>query len=378
MVTFVICLILLGCGAFHVYLYRKINAAYSIPLRLRKGLRLFFVVMVLAPLLNRLLDFAGYAVLSRTLNFPVFIWAAWMFWFFVGGMAIDLWNILLPRTPFGLRLTIPVRRQVAGLFILIVITTAWSLHEAFRPRVVTTPLHTPLLEHSQPIRIVQVSDVHLGMLRNTAWTRMVCGIVASLKPDLLVSTGDLVDTSLSAVADQAALWAELHPPLGKYAVLGNHEYYLGLPDSLAFHEKAGFRLLRSESVEIGSTLFLAGVDDKDGLRLGRPCFCDERSFTNRVGAPRYAILLKHRPTLTTNSVARFDLQLSGHTHNGQLFPFKTLVRLNHRFTHGLYQITPGFLLSVSAGAGTWGPPMRLLAPPEINLFILSGSSEKGD
>jgi len=371
MVIAVITLFLLIFGGFHLYLYRKIVAAFHPPARIRSALTLLFAVMVVAPTVNRLIDHLGYPVLSRALNFPVFIWIAWLFWFFVAGILVDLWNLLLRRTHASLRLTIPVRLQVYGLLLLILITTGWSLHEAYQPRISQVTLRSPVFAGGEPIRIVQISDVHLGMLRNDDWARMICRTIQSLKPDLLVSTGDLVDTSMKSIGNQANFWTDIHAPLGKWAVLGNHEYYLGLSESLAFHAKAGFRVLREESVDIGQTLQISGVDDYDGKRLGQACFSDESTLKTVPGDHRYRILLKHRPTLSDGTSSRFNLQLSGHTHNGQLFPFKLIVRLNHRYTHGLYEPIPGFLLYVSSGVGTWGPPMRLFAPPEITVFTLT-------
>jgi len=371
MVIAVISLFLLIFAVFHFYLYRKIVSAFQPLPKTRRTLTLLFTVLVVAPVINRLLDRLGLPVLSRALNFPLFIWIAWLFWFFLAGLMIDIWNRLLRWTPVGARWIIPVKIQVYSLLVLIFITTGWSLHEAYRPQVTQVVIHSPVFSQPKPLHIVQISDVHLGMLRSDEWARMICKTVESLKPDLLVSTGDLVDSSMSSIGNQADFWAAIHPPLGKLAVLGNHEYYLGLSESLSFHEKAGFRLLRQESVDVGQELTISGVDDLDGSRLGQPCFSDESLFKKRPEADRYSILLKHRPTFSEGITRQFNLQLSGHTHNGQLFPFKAIVRLNHRYTHGLYEPVPGFRLYVSSGTGTWGPPMRLFAPPEITVFILT-------
>ena len=366
----VITLFLLVCAGFHVYLYRKLARAFRLTPLTGGLLILLFGIMSVAPATSRLLDHIGFPVVSRMINFPVFIWLAWLFWFFMAGLSIDLWNVLCRRTPFSRWLVIPVRQQVQGLFILIALTTGWSLHEAAIPRVVPVVIRSALLSGSQPIRIVQVSDVHLSLMRSAAWNQMICQTIASLKPDILVSTGDLVDTPYENLKDEAALWAAIHPPLGKFAVLGNHEFYLGLTDSLTFHEKAGFRVLRSQSVDIGPLVQLSGVDDPDGKRLGQPCYNLESTLVTPPDEPRFRILLKHRPTVEASTAHRFNLQLSGHTHNGQLFPFKLFVWMNHKYLNGMYAISGDFKLYVSSGTGTWGPPMRLFAPPEITVFTL--------
>ena len=377
MIGFIFLLILVGYAGLHYYLYRKLLASFAAARKYRILLTLALNLLIAAPFFTRYLDHDGYAALARMLNLPVFLWIAWLFWFFMAGIMMDLWNLAASRlTRPGHEpghLAIKPGHQVKTLCVIITLATTWSLFEGNTPRIQTILVHHPAFPADRTIRLVQVSDVHLGMLRSKDWNRMICRTIASLKPDILVSTGDMVDTSMQNILDQTGAWAAITPPLGKFAVLGNHEYYLGLKDSLAFHQLAGFRLLRSETVEITDSLRIAGVDDKEGKRLGLPCNNDE---THLLPGPRdnshFSILMKHQPQLRDETKGVFNLQLSGHTHNGQLFPFHLFVRLFYPYTHGLYHITRDFDLYVSSGTGTWGPPLRLFAPPEITVFELAG------
>lgn len=375
MMTALFSIILAGYAGLPVYFFLKIVAAFT-PSRLaRIGLALFLAIMAAAPFLSRTLDHDGHAALARVINLPVFIWIAWLFWFLVAGVLLDLWNLLFRRLgrslPSCSRLLVSPLGLVQSLFIVIMLATAWSLVEAARPGIREITIHHPALSEMAPIRMVQVSDVHLGMLRSRAWNRMICKTIGGLKPDILVSTGDLVDTSMKNIGDQADPWSALHPRLGKYAVLGNHEYYLGLADSLAFHSTGGFQLLRGETVSLSPSLQISGVDDKDGQRLGLACFQDESKLNPNPDTNRFSVLLKHQPTLAAGSTQRFNLQLSGHTHGGQLFPFQGFVMLFYPHWSGLHTLTETFQLYVSNGTGTWGPPLRLFAPPEITVFTLT-------
>lgn len=365
----VLILLLAGYAGLHYYLYRKVTRAFpSHPARF--GFGILLGILVAAPLACRLLDLGGFSILSRLINLPVFIWMAWVFWFFIGGVVLDAWNLGLRRLPRFTRLRVAPRLFLAILGVAIALATAWSAWEGSRPVVRTVVIHHPALPARTPVRLVQVSDVHLGLLRSEAWNRSVCGIVAALAPDLVVSTGDMLDATMQSIGHQAEAWAALAPPLGKYAVLGNHEFYLGLADSLEFLRRAGFRVLRQETVVAGNALVIGGIDDREGVRLQQPCLDNENGLVTDLAGNRFSILLKHRPVPPAGGANGFNLQLSGHTHNGQLFPFHALVRLSHRYLHGLYPAGPGFQLYVNAGTGTWGPPLRLLAPPEITLFIL--------
>ena len=129
-------------------------------------------------------------------------------------------------------------------------------------------------------------------------------------------------------------------------------------------------MLRGGSVVVAGRLRLAGVDDPAGARTGDRHNTDEAAALSAEGPRLATILLKHRPDVSKAVLGRFDLQLSGHTHGGQIFPFWQFVRLFYPLRPGLHRLENGAALYVSRGAGTWGPPMRVLSPPEVTLITL--------
>jgi hypothetical protein len=189
-----------------------------------------------------------------------------------------------------------------------------------------------------------------------------------MNPDLLVSTGDLVDGQMDGLRGLDVELAKVTAPHGKFAVLGNHEVFAGVTPSSAFTARSGFRLLRGEAVSMSDWLTVAGVDDPalgQGGKEGAP----EEALLLPLPKERFTLLLKHRPTLKRESEGLFDLQRSGHVHKGQIFPFNLITRLAYPLPVGLSR-PAGSWLYVSRGTGTWGPPLRVLAPPEVTVIDL--------
>ena len=183
---------------------------------------------------------------------------------------------------------------------------------------------------------------------------------------------DLVDAKMDDLNHLADMLAQIRPPLGKFAVLGNHELYAGVAQSKRFLEAAGFKVLRNQPYRLDGVLTIVGVDDPAGSRHkgNRAAEQKEAALLSEVDSQEFTLLLKHRPLVVPESKGRFDLQLSGHTHGGQIFPFTLITALFYTNQTGLASLDKNSLLYVSRGAGTWGPPMRLLAPPQVTLIEL--------
>jgi hypothetical protein len=164
------------------------------------------------------------------------------------------------------------------------------------------------------------------------------------------------------------MFREIDTPHGKYAVTGNHEYYAGLSRSLDFTKKAGFVLLQGETQTLANLIHITGVDDPAGRYQERPGNDSEYQVLSSLSTDLFTLLLKHQPIVDKDSSRHFDLQLSGHTHNGQIFPFSLLTRLFYKTHPGLTQLQEGSFAYVSRGSGTWGPPVRFLSPPEVTLI----------
>ena len=220
------------------------------------------------------------------------------------------------------------------------------------------------------MHIVQISDVHLGLIVQHKRLAKILAAVRKAKPDLLVSTGDLVDGQINNLEGLAELIQEIKPRFGKYAVTGNHEFYAGLDESLAFTRKAGFTVLRQEGYTLTEGLNIAGVDDPAGGYFIREARISERELLQKLDPTNFTLLLKHRPIADGRSLGLFDLQLSGHTHKGQIFPFNIVTMLYFPIHWGCLNPVDHCYLYVSRGSGTWGPPIRFLSPPEVTLIEL--------
>jgi hypothetical protein len=157
---------------------------------------------------------------------------------------------------------------------------------------------------------------------------------------------------------------------GKYAVLGNHEVLAGVAESRKFIERVGFKLLSNSGVTIDNTVNLIGVDDPAIEGGVQQSSVYEPALLKQFDNGLFTILLKHQPVIEQKSRGLFDLQLSGHTHGGQIFPFSLLIHLFYKAPFGLSKQGDNGWLYVSRGTGTWGPPMRVLAKPEITLIRL--------
>src|SRR5450631_2207819 len=262
------------------------------------------------------------------------------------------------------------RLQALVLLGLTVVLTAWALFSAavvLKLRRVTVRLDG-LGQGLEGLRIVQISDLHIGDALDEPFLRRVVAKVNALAPDVVAVTGDLVDGLVPAVRDFVAPLGELRARFGVYYVTGNHEYYWGGPEWEAEVGRLGLTVLRNSHRVItrgGSELALGGVPDLQGIRFHPDHACrPDLAFAGAPeGAPR--ILLAHQPAAArTAAEAGVHLQLSGHTHGGQIFPFDFFVWLSQQVLSGLRKLF-GIWVYTHRGTGTWGPKMRLGARPEI-------------
>lgn len=222
-------------------------------------------------------------------------------------------------------------------------------------------------------RIVQLTDVHIGPTLDGEWLEGVVARVNELEPDLVAITGDLVDGSVRELKEHVAPLAKLKAKRGVFFVTGNHEYYSGPDEWIAELERLGIRVLRNERVEIGEdgeSFDLAGIDDYRAKDYGRGHGADlDKALAGR-DSQRELVLLAHQPKHVLEAAKKgVGLQLSGHTHGGQIFPWGFFVRLDQKFVRGLDRLDDTQLYT-SCGTGYWGPPMRVGAPPEITEITL--------
>jgi hypothetical protein len=375
--TIFISVFLLLFGGMHLYLFLRVRAAFTPGTVAVWIIGAALVLMTFSPMLVQSLAH-GHPTLGNLVAWVAYPWVAIVFWFFSLGLLLNLWN-LGTRVVHLPGLAVAPRAGFFGLAAVILVLCVWGLLGASNIRTEHATVATAHLPPgSAPIRIAQVSDLHLGLLVRQRTLGKVLKIIRGANPDLLVATGDLVDVTADSCCDLARQFSAIAAPLGKFAVLGNHEFYAGMDRSVSLLGMAGFRVLRQEAVDVGRGLTVAGVDDPSGRQTGNRSLTDEGAILPPAGAPRDAVLfLKHQPTIRPGSLGRFDLQLSGHTHKGQIFPFTLLVQMAWKYPAGLYDLGRGSRLYTSRGTGTWGPPFRVLSPPEVTLITLVPAVDQG-
>jgi len=370
---------LLVYGSVHAYVFLKAKSALAFGWGAGLPLLAVLSLLVAAPILTHLLAREGHESEARLLAFAGYAWMGFVFFLFWLSLAADALRFLswaagragIPGPDASILGGKTAFLGAAGLALAL---SAYATFEASRIEVVRVRIATDRLPPEiRPVRIAQISDLHLGLLHRNGKASRVAAIVARERPDILVSTGDLVDGELDHINGLSETFRNLHAPMGKYAVTGNHEYYRGLRQSIEFTRKARFTVLRNESAVAGGAVRIVGVDDPAQDRLGDRGRPAEADVLGDRADGRFTVLLKHRPTIDPGSAGKFDLQLSGHTHHGQIFPFQLLTRLVYPLLGGNHVVPGGGTLHVSRGTGTWGPPMRLLARPEITIIDLEGS-----
>lgn len=239
-----------------------------------------------------------------------------------------------------------------------------------QPRVVDVEVPLPGLPPAlNGFTIAQISDVHVGPTIKRDFLRRIVETVNSLGTDLVAITGDLVDGSVEQLAMHVEPLSQLRSRHGTYFVTGNHEYYSGARDWIAELRRLGLRVLLNEHVVLnhdGARLLVAGVTDYSAHQFDPAQRSDPEAAL--AGAPpglHPRVLLAHQPrTSAAAADAGFDLQLSGHTHGGQFWPWNLFVRLQQPFTAGLDRLGKLWVYT-SRGSGYWGPPKRLGVPSEI-------------
>ena len=313
-------------------------------------------------------------------GFKAFVW--------LGSILIGVWATFLffsiPLDIGGLAAAfagwaVPAATVLLGLAVFALLIGALGLTSAMSgPAVkeVTVPM-AGLPKSLEGLRIVQLTDLHVGPTIQSGYVSRVVDTVLSLKPDLIAVTGDLADGTVEELAKHVAPLARLKAPLGVYFVTGNHEYYWEPKKWLEKVRELGWTALVDENRVVsrnGEKILVGGVADTQGAFF----IPEHRSDAARAAATAektdLRLLLAHRPdSCEGGEKAGFDLQLSGHTHGGQFFPFSLLIGLFHRYPRGLNRHGKLWLY-VSPGTGYWGPPNRFRVPSEITLLTL----RKGD
>lgn len=369
---------ILVCSHLYMFLrlsyYLQLTGNQRIVLASVLGSLAFFTLVALP--VSRMLP----RRVANILTWIIYPWMGFALLLFVTLLATDvIWMLLhfvptqyLPESRIVLQHCFGV--VAVSITLLLGVLALWKGLGPVRVKPVTITLDR-LPSSLDGFRIVQMTDLHIGPMINGNWLRRVVDKANALKPDLIVITGDLVDGSVKELGKHVAPLADLRATHGAYFITGNHEYYSGVEQWCKYVSSLGIRVLRNERVSIpagqSASFDLAGVDD-----LASYHFPGEGADLTKALAGRdpnkALILLAHQPAAVEEAATQgVDLQLSGHTHGGQIWPFTYLVYLQQPFTKGLYHYgDTKTQVYVSSGTGFWGPPMRLGTSAEITHITL--------
>jgi predicted MPP superfamily phosphohydrolase len=358
-------------GGINFYAFARARSIFHFPGAVQIIVIVLLVLLILAPVMVRLAENLHLEESAKAIAYIGYLWMAFVFLFFFLSLSFDILRYLAGFFYPGAK-NMPLNTIFFGMVVFLsFVLVVYGFLDAQRIRVKKLEVQT---EHFLPndgrIRIVQISDVHVGLIIRGERLQTLIDTVRQANPDILVSTGDLLDGELDNVMPETERFVSIKPALGKYAIMGNHEYYAGIKRSIEFTKKAGFEVLRDEVKQVaGINIF--GADDITAERLGLRK--DHRAFDESLASSHdkeFVLLLKHQPFV--NEKENFNLQLSGHTHGGQIFPFRLITHLIYPKDYGYYELGQNKLLYVSRGTGTWGPPVRIFTPPEITIIDLIG------
>ena len=358
-------------GGAHYYLYSWFVRVAEPPKKGRRILLYLFIFLVASFPGAKILGWHDFNAFSYLLTFISSVWMGLAFYFFLSALGSDLviiffkWIRFKPKV-FAEQSLFYNRMRVACIAVGVIIIGVFALQEARNLRVarLEIPLRglPPALDG---FSLVQVSDVHYGMLTRNKELSGIVERVNELQPDLVVITGDLVDESISHMEEMEVPLARLKSRHGVFAITGNHEYYAGVERAVAIMKGVKIGVLRNAVQVLPGGLQILGIDDPTGYRkMGEPAPDFDR-LVSSLDPQKPSILLYHQPIQFEKAASLgVGLQLSGHTHGGQLFPIRYISQMIYPRAPGLHQFGESYLY-VSWGAGTWGPPMRFKSPPEL-------------
>ena len=352
----------------HLWLYFNKKRAFLLTLPLFAGMAVFPVLFLHLP---------EDGFLQNALSLVAQFWLPVAFFCLIIFVVFDFFRVarfcltrLFPRRSFRLPGFTPI---VSLCLIICAAVYGYGLNEARALHVTRLELPTAKLpKGTERLRLVFASDLHISPHTGRGMLRQTIDCILAENPDCIVLGGDLLDDSRQGTGLDMAELQRLKAPLGVYGVLGNHDAFGNIQDSENFLRRAGITMLSSQEVDTGP-LCIIGMDDPLAAAQRPAPLPGAVSLLQKADHSRYTILLDHRPKVRPKSIGLFDLQLSGHTHGGQILPFKPYMRSKYGMNAGLSRYHAGgaeSLLFLTTGVGFSKLPIRLDAPPEIVVIDL--------
>lgn len=348
----------------HFYVYSRITVGLMLSSFACRYLRLFFLIAAFSFLLGEFLNRRMALFLIKPLAEFGSIWIGIISVAFTVFVISDVFRIFFHGASF---------RYYSVVFSLAVtfLASVYSFYNVARePVIKELKIRTGKLPQKlSGFVIIQISDLHINFLKSEKWLNKIVEKTNREYPDLVVITGDLIDADLCRLNHFCDTLKKLKSEYGIFAVTGNHEFYAGVDMFMDIAKNSNIKVLRNEKITIAGAFELAGIDDKAGRRFSKVRE-ELNSALKNCDFAKPVILLSHQPDIFDEAQKLgVDLQLSGHTHAGQIPPMDLITMFYFKYPFGLYQKN-GSNLYTTSGTGIWGPPMRLFSRCEIVKIVL--------
>lgn len=373
--------VLLIYGLINYYIFfRGLHALPSNIPYVKTIYSVAFILLASSYLISRFLERISTSNITTLLNLMGSLWLAAMVYFLLFVIIIDFIRLIDWRFPLLHFFINPASAKAKmSVFIavvsvvVIIVSVGW--HYAHNPvtKILEIDIDKRKASEKSQLNIVMASDLHLGGLAGKRFVNKFVNTANNLKPDIILLAGDIASEDTWALSKNnfAHALSELNAKYGVYAVTGNHEYIGGIDFTSNFIEKYGIKILSDTIINVNSKFYLVGRDDKDKIKFTGKKRKSLKSILSYKNEDLPIIMMDHQPfNLSEAEKLGIDIQFSGHTHDGQLWPFNYI-------TKKIYEVSNGYIKKgnthywISSGYGWWGPPIRTSARPEIVNIIVN-------
>jgi len=360
-------------GGVNAYVFIRVLQAIPRDSGIRKAVIVLFWAIAASFIAGRLLESYGPSFLSKLLIWVGSFWFAALLYFLLSVVLLDLLRLIhhfVPFFPAAVTDNYAAAKRITalGVAVMVGLLLVFGHVNSRMPRVRTMTLQVAKKAGDlDSLNIVAVSDIHLGTIVGRKRLSQIVERINSLDPDVVLLPGDIVDEDLTSIRENSVgdPLRDIRSRYGVYAATGNHEYIGGVLEAVAYLADHGLILLRDRAVLVADAFYIVGRDDRSANRFGAEQRKKLSELMEDVDTNRVVLLMDHQPFgLEEAAENGVDLQVSGHTHYGQIWPISYITRCVYEIPWG-YKKKGDTHYYVSNGVGTWGPPLRIGNRPEI-------------